>query len=692
MNNLIKTVDNAKPSPEDGEIVRKHILVNSELKSMQIIFLNIIATLENDFMKEEVCCSIISLLKSRSNYDNDINRVREFVSDKSSVPRNLRLKVKLTGRASIVRTQEFLALEENLQAADTVWQKHYKNAFRQVRELERNDSGILHTENFFKILEKLVKMKAIFEIKKLIPSKQKVFKKGFESLAAAAWVSIFIEMDSSFSNKVNTKVSNTIDLTRNENDINLPSDNNENTTSSNATSTTSTLTNPTSSTSSNPTSSNTTSSNSITSSETPIAHPTNSTSPNPPSSNTTSSNFISSSTTRSSNPTSSNPTPTIPNIMNTPPPLPSSSSNQNGIHSFIRDIEAETVNKEHSNITTTTIHQNTNLTTPLPNSNQSKTKDDTSITNNGVQQKNTKRVKTSSSYYDWMSDLSSYINLDTEKIRERIFLNLNEEEGLDLLVIAENDNEKLNIILRLHTFISFFIPIITSYTANIYNTNRREREAAAEALAAVKTAEIEDTTKAIAEIVNSEESMSCKYMKDYVSKDVTKKVNKALSKNVRGGKKVVFADAPSHIQKAPSNSPNQLQRNKKSNSSTPKAPSPIHMNRDRWVSPKFKNKWRRSDTHTHPDQTQNPQYNNHQDRERTFRARNQRHHPHPAPPPSSNPHVPSNYRPSPHNQQQRLQHNNNKGTTAEQNSYSSQGHKKRRRQQNNQQRRDHRDE
>ena len=85
-------------------------------------------------MKEEVCCSIISLLKSRSNYDNDINRVREFVTDKSSVPRNLRLKVKLTGRASIVRSQEFLALEEKLKTADTVWQKSYKNAFRQVRD------------------------------------------------------------------------------------------------------------------------------------------------------------------------------------------------------------------------------------------------------------------------------------------------------------------------------------------------------------------------------------------------------------------------------------------------------------------------------------------------------------------------------------------------------------------------------
>ena len=90
MNNLVNTVDNAKPSSEDSEIVRKHILVNSELKPMQTVFLNIIATLEYDFIKEEVCISSINLLKSRTNYENDISRVREFVTDKASIHRNLR--------------------------------------------------------------------------------------------------------------------------------------------------------------------------------------------------------------------------------------------------------------------------------------------------------------------------------------------------------------------------------------------------------------------------------------------------------------------------------------------------------------------------------------------------------------------------------------------------------------------------
>ena len=156
--------------------------------------------------------------------------------------------------------------------------------------------------------------------------------------------------------------------------------------------------------------------------------------------------------------------------------------------------------------------------------------------NNQNLQNNTIRVKTATSYYDWLADLSSYINMDVGKIRDRVFLNLNEEEGINLLVIAEKDNEKMRIILRLHTFISSFIPLITSYTSDIYNTSRREREAAAEAMAAVETIEIENTTKAIADLVNSEESMSCKFMKDYVSKDATKKVNKALSKNLKGGK------------------------------------------------------------------------------------------------------------------------------------------------------------
>ena len=150
MIDLIKTVENAKPSSQDEEIVRNCIFSNSELKPMQKTFLYIIATLENDFLKEEVCKSAINLLKSRINYENDIERVREFVTDKSSIPRNLRLKVKLTGRASIVRTQEFLALEETVKAADTAWQKQYKNAFRQIREMERNDSGIQHAEIFSK--------------------------------------------------------------------------------------------------------------------------------------------------------------------------------------------------------------------------------------------------------------------------------------------------------------------------------------------------------------------------------------------------------------------------------------------------------------------------------------------------------------------------------------------------------------
>ena len=86
MIHLIETVNNAKPSSQDEEIVRNCLFSNLELKSMQNTFLKIIATLENDFLKEEVCKSAISLLKSRINYKNDMERVREFVADKSSIP------------------------------------------------------------------------------------------------------------------------------------------------------------------------------------------------------------------------------------------------------------------------------------------------------------------------------------------------------------------------------------------------------------------------------------------------------------------------------------------------------------------------------------------------------------------------------------------------------------------------------
>ena len=118
--------------------------------------------------------------------------------------------------------------------------------------------------------------------------------------------------------------------------------------------------------------------------------------------------------------------------------------------------------------------------------------------------------------------------MTTESIKEKVFSSLDEGEGLDLLILADNDHEKLGIIHRLHTFITSCIPLITSYSIEFYNSNRREREAAAEAMAAIKSTEIETTTQSIANLVDSEDSMSCKYMKDFVGKDVTKKLNKAL--------------------------------------------------------------------------------------------------------------------------------------------------------------------
>ena len=538
MIHLIKTVEKAKPSSQDEEIVRNCLFSNLELKSMQNTFLKIIATLENDFLKEEVCKSAISLLKSRINYENDMERVREFVADKSSIPRNLRLKVKLTGRASIVRSQEFLALEESVKSADIVWQRQYKNAFRHIREMERNDSGNQHADNFFKVLDKLTKMKAIFEIKKLIPSKQKNFKKGFKSLTAAAWVSIFIEMDSSFSTNKNNGISKTIDLSIEDDSTILPSN--------------ITTTKPPSSVNSEPLPNENSIARAI---EAEANIETTSTSTPSSTSNT------SSSTSKTTTPSEDNPTENSTNI-----------SNQ--------------TDKNNANII------NLVPVTPKP------------IT--------TKRTKTSQSYYDWLSALSLYINVSTEKIREKIFSTLNEEEGLELLVLADKDHEKLSIILRLHTFIASCIPLITSYSAEFYNSNRREREAAAEAMAAVSSTEIEQTTQSIANIVDSEDTMSCKYMKDFVSKDVTKKVNKVLSKNFKGGKKVVFADAPQPNRR---NSPHQQQFNMRQNTPPPSRPNQNRRNNTK--SPRFNNQWRRTD-HQHSPPPSHPHSHHHQQqRQRT---------------------------------------------------------------------------
>ena len=167
-----------------------------------------------------------------------------------------------------------------------------------------------------------------------------------------------------------------------------------------------------------------------------------------------------------------------------------------------------------------------------------------------------------------------------------------------------------------------------------------------------------------------------------------------MSKNLKGGKKVVFANAPLSNQETSSKNI-KLQRKNNTVNTNPSHPSPpVHLNQ-RWTSPKFNNKWRRSDNTNSPlNQTKNQQ--KHQDRERPSQIRNQhlRHLSPPNLPPSSTSPGYLNHQVS-HNQHQRIQ-NNNRGYNSDRNHHhnNNQVNKKKRRRQNHQnhQGRDRRDE
>ena len=100
-------IDETKSS-ENRALVLKCLLSHEDLKPLTKNLIEIIALLEDDFIKEDVILCAISLLRSRAQYDQDISRVRDFATDMTSlIPRSLRIKTKLTSRTAVVRTPEF---------------------------------------------------------------------------------------------------------------------------------------------------------------------------------------------------------------------------------------------------------------------------------------------------------------------------------------------------------------------------------------------------------------------------------------------------------------------------------------------------------------------------------------------------------------------------------------------------------
>ena len=194
---------NHKNSMKKNEkIVEVSLAPFDDLDILKDTLMEIIATLKNDFIKEDICNAAIKLIQSRATYELDMLRLKNFVASKtSSCPRSLRVKTKIKSRPDIMRSQEFRAIEEAALADDAKWQNAYWNHFRKVKELERNASRKIHTDNFFKVTASLIKTKSIFDLESLLPSLKKKFNNSNQLLTATAWQHIFNELDTGNSNR-----------------------------------------------------------------------------------------------------------------------------------------------------------------------------------------------------------------------------------------------------------------------------------------------------------------------------------------------------------------------------------------------------------------------------------------------------------------------------------------------------------
>ena len=99
------------------------------------------------------CEAAISLLISWTQFKLDSKRVKDFATKHmTSIPRSLRIKLELSSRPAIVRSQEFRAIEEKAKADNEVWQQAYIKHYRKLKMLEKDDSASNHTKNFFKTI------------------------------------------------------------------------------------------------------------------------------------------------------------------------------------------------------------------------------------------------------------------------------------------------------------------------------------------------------------------------------------------------------------------------------------------------------------------------------------------------------------------------------------------------------------
>ena len=192
--NKKKTKGNFLPSEELVTICLKSAPL---LHSLHSHFVDLIETLEDNFLKKRICSLAISLLQNRALYERIMKIIRNFAIDKDSIPRSLRSKMidLVPTVPASARTQEFMAITEEASAFHKSWQKGFKNFFRRVKEVDRNETIKILRENFFDNFLKIVQVKSCHTFVQQSNIFKKSFKDSDKIFLSFIWKTIFDEFE-----------------------------------------------------------------------------------------------------------------------------------------------------------------------------------------------------------------------------------------------------------------------------------------------------------------------------------------------------------------------------------------------------------------------------------------------------------------------------------------------------------------
>ena len=182
-----------------GNVLSSEELVTACLKDAPILnslhphFVDLVETLEDNFLKRRICSLAISLLQNRALYERIMKLIRNFAIDKDSIPRSLRNKMidLVPALPATARTQEFMAIEEEATAFHKLWQKGFKNFFRKVKEVDRNEAIKKLREHFFENFLKIVQVKSCHTFVQQSNNFKKSFKDSDKIFHSFVWKNIF---------------------------------------------------------------------------------------------------------------------------------------------------------------------------------------------------------------------------------------------------------------------------------------------------------------------------------------------------------------------------------------------------------------------------------------------------------------------------------------------------------------------